>query len=319
MTPDLQVEVGAFLRAWLPAQGTAHLCVGYSGGLDSTVLLHLVAAQRQAVGFTLSALHIHHGLMPEADAWAVHCAQVCASWAVPLTVERLTVAVTDKGVEAAARDARRAAFARQSVDAIVLAQHQGDQAETLLFRLLRGAGTRGLSAMRPVVTVAGSPPLWRPLLSTPRAAILSYAEAHALSWIEDPSNTDVAYSRNFLRNAVLPVLAQRFPAVTSILARTAGQLAEDAALLDELAALDMQGAMDAQGRLRTACLAARSAPRARNVLRHWLAQGGIHIDRARLDDLLRQARAAPDAHPLIQIKGGYTITRDAGVLSLNHA
>jgi tRNA(Ile)-lysidine synthase len=322
--PDLPTEVGAFLRAWLPAQGAAHglahLCVGYSGGLDSTVLLHVLAGQRQGLGFTLSALHVHHGLMPEADAWAVHCAKVCAAWAVPLTVERMAVQTADKGVEAAARDARRAAFARQPVEAIVLAQHQGDQAETLLFRLLRGAGTRGLSAMRPVVIVAGSPPLWRPLLTTPRAELLRYAESHSLSWIEDPSNADPVYSRNFLRNAVLPLLAQRFPAVTTILARTAEQLAEDAALLDELAALDMQVALDAEGRLCTAHLAALSAPRARNVLRHWLAQAGLHIDRARLEDLLRQALAAPDAHPLIQIKG-CTITRHAGILalSLHHA
>jgi len=314
--PDLPTEVGAFLRAVLPATGAAHLCVGYSGGLDSTVLLHLLAAQRQDLGFTLSALHVHHGLMPEADAWAVQCAKVCAAWAVPLTVERMTVQTADKGVEAAARDARRAAFSRQKVDAIVLAHHQGDQAETLLFRLLRGAGTRGLAAMRPVVSVAGSPALWRPLLTTPRGALMRYAEAHSLSWIEDPSNADPRYSRNFLRNAVVPLLATRFPAVTAILARTATQMGEDADLLDALAAHDMQGAMDAEGRLSTACLAALSPPRARNVLRHWLAQAGLHVGRARVDDLLRQALAAPDAHPLIQING-YTLTRHAGILALS--
>ncbi len=313
-------RVAAFLRARLPLvgpiglAGRGRLCVGFSGGLDSTVLLHILAGLRARLGFELTALHVHHGLLPEADAWADHCAALCADWAVPLSVERVAVVASDKGVEAAARDARRRAFAVQSADAILLAQHRDDQAETLLFRLLRGAGTRGLAAMRPVTPSANGPELWRPLLDTPRADILAYAKAHALRWIDDPSNDDPAYARNFLRLTVLPALATRFPAVNAILARTAGQMAEDATLLDELAALDAEGAYDAEGGLSCARLAALSPARARNLLRGWLAHAGIHIDRARLDDLLKQALAAPDAHPEIRI-GDRRLMRRRGFLS----
>lgn len=319
VSADLPAEVSAFIKARRPSQGDLRLCVGFSGGLDSSVLLHILAGLRPSLGYVLSAVHVHHGLSPLADAWAAQCTQVCAALAVPLTVEQLMVRATDKGVEAAARDVRRVAFARQSVDAIVLAQHREDQAETLMFRLLRGAGSRGLSAMRAVQVDVTGPARWRPLLAHSRADLLAYAEAQQLTWIEDPSNADPVYSRNFLRNAVFPLLATRFPAVAAILARTAVQMGEDADLLDALAALDLRGGVDAEGQLRTACLAVLSPPRARNLLRYWLARAGVHIDRARLDDLLRQALALPGAHPMMQTKS-YTIARHEGilVLSLKH-
>lgn len=309
---DLVARVGAFLRERRSTSG-ARFCVAYSGGLDSTVLLHCMQALRAQSGFALTALHVHHGLQPGADVWAEHCAAVCADWAVPLTIERVTVAVGDKGLEAAARAARRRAFAAQAVDAIVLAQHRDDQAETFLFRLLRGAGTRGLAAMRAVSPMTDGPDLWRPMLTTSRVEILAYAQAHALRWIEDPSNADLTYTRNFLRLGVLPTLATRFPAVGSILARTAEQMAEDAALLDELAALDAEGAGDAEGGLSCARLAVLTPARARNLLRGWLARSGVFIDRARLDDLLKQALAAPDAHPEIHI-GERCLKRSRGLL-----
>ncbi len=325
----LAARVAAFLRTrrtrrnWPAEQGTQgaqgawRLCVAFSGGLDSTVLLHCLAGLRAPLGFELTAVHIHHGLQPEADAWVEHCAAVCADLAVPLTVERVVVVTADKGVEAAARDARRKIFAAQPVDAIVLAQHRDDQAETLLFRLLRGAGTRGLAAMRAVTPSADGPDLWRPLLDTPRAEILAYAKANALRWVDDPSNDDPVYTRNFLRLTVLPALAARFPAVNAILARTAEQMAEDATLLDELAALDAEGAYNVEGGLSCARLAALTPARARNLLRGWLARAGVFIDRAHLNDLLKQALAAPDAHPEIHI-AGQCVRREGGWLRLRN-
>ncbi|MBM4189344.1 MAG: tRNA lysidine(34) synthetase TilS [Betaproteobacteria bacterium] len=295
------------------AQGAWQLCVGFSGGLDSTVLLHCLAGLRAPLGLELTALHVHHGLQSEADAWAEHCAAVCADLAVPLAIERVRVVTTDKGIEAAARDARRRVFAAQPAAAILLAQHRDDQAETFLFRLLRGAGTRGLAAMRPVTPITQGPDLWRPLLDTPRAEILGYAKDNALRWVDDPSNADAAYTRNFLRLNIVPALATRFPAVGAILARTAEQMAEDAALLDELAELDFEGACDAEGGLSCLRLMALTPARARNLLRGWLARSGVFIDRARLDDLLKQALSAPDAHPEIRIGERY-LKRSRGFL-----
>lgn len=309
-------RVAAFLRArddWHTARGVWRLCVAFSGGLDSTVLLHCLAGLRVPLGFELTAVHIHHGLHPEADAWAAHCAAQCAALAVPLTIERVAVVPGEKGLEAAARDARRKIFAIQAADAIVLAQHRDDQAETLLFRLLRGAGTRGLAAMRAVTPSAAGPDLWRPFLDTPRTEIRAYAEAQALRWIEDPSNADPIHTRNFLRITILPALAARFPAVNAILARTAEQLAEDATLLDALAMQDAEGACDATGALSCARLAALTPARARNLLRGWLARSGVFMDRARLEDLLKQALAAPDAHPEIYI-GAQCLKRRRGFL-----
>ncbi len=312
----LATHVAAFLRArrdQRTAQGRWRLCVAFSGGLDSTVLLHCLTGLRAPLGFELTALHVHHGLRPEADAWAEHCAAQCADRAVPLTIERVVIVSDDKGLEAAARDARRKVFAVQEVDAIVLAQHRDDQAETLLFRLLRGAGTRGLSAMRAVTPSTAGPALWRPFLDIPRTEIRAYAEAQALRWIDDPSNANLIHTRNFLRLTILPALAARFPAVNAILARTAEQLAEDATLLDALAMQDAEGACDAIGGLSCARLVALTPARARNLLRGWLARSGVFIDRARLDDLLRQALAAPDAHPEIRI-GERHLKRSRGFL-----
>lgn len=331
--PVLQV-LRAFLAQALPglrrgADQPARICVGYSGGLDSTVLVHALHALPLSLpslpgsdpsghaGFELSAVHIHHGLVAAADTWAAQVTAQCAVWGVPLVMQSVAVTAGGQGIEAAARDARKAVFASLPVDAIVLAQHQGDQAETVLFRLLRGAGSRGLSGMRarlPGTTAFGreaAPQLWRPLLTLSRAQLLAYAKTHDLRWVEDPSNADVVYTRNFLRQRIFPLLRERFPAVESVLARTAEQLAEDTELLEVLAALDT-GEGSETG-LACARLRALSPARARNVLRTWLAKAGVFVDRARLDDLWRQALAAPDAHPLIQI-GARRLRRAQGVL-----
>lgn len=294
--------------------------VAFSGGLDSTVLLHrltqLSAGQGVAPVFSLFALHVHHGLSPNADAWATHCQRVCAALKVPLTLTRVTVIPTDKGLEAAARSARMAAFAdffrTQDLDWLMLAQHRDDQAETVLFRLLRGAGSRGLAGMRQE-SVQHGVRLWRPLLSVSRAELHAWAVAQGLDWIEDESNQDSRHTRNWLRHEVLPKLRQRFPALDAVLARTARQCAEDADLLDALAALDALTVFDSAGCIQTRPLAALSEPRARNLLRHWLAGQGLHLDRARLDDLLRQALSESDAHPRIQI-GPRVLIRRQGAL-----
>ncbi len=196
------------------------VAVGLSGGVDSVVLLHLLRDTAPRLGFHLSAVHVHHGLSPQAGAWERHCRALCREWCVPLVVRRVRVAKRGKGLEAAARDARRAAFARLPADVIALAHQLDDQAETVLLNLLRGAGVRGASAM-PAAGALGEKTLWRPLLAAPRRSILEYARARRLQWIEDESNLDDALARNFLRLRLGPLLGTRYPRWRESLARAA--------------------------------------------------------------------------------------------------
>jgi len=202
-----------------PWRGRRVVCA-LSGGLDSMVLLDLLQAAAPSHGFRLSAVHVHHGLHAQADAWARFCRAQCRARGVPLSVRRVRVSRLGAGLEAAARVARLAVFDALRADALVLAHHLDDQAETLLMRLLRGTGTRGAAAMRPEVE-RGAMRILRPLLAIPREALRAHAEAHALAWIEDSSNADTSLTRNFLRHEVGPLLARRFPRWREALGRAA--------------------------------------------------------------------------------------------------
>jgi len=295
---DLSVTLADFLTRHVPPG--QHLVLGLSGGLDSCVLLSLLAAARDRHPFQLQALHVHHGLSPNADAWADFCAGQCEALQVPFQVVRVQVPRdSGLGIEAAARAARYAALAAADADAVVLAHHRDDQAETLLLQLLRGAGVKGLAAMAAASEPASTPgvrpkSLLRPLLETPRAQLLAYAETRHLRWIDDESNLDLAYDRNFVRHAVFPLLERRFPAGCTTLARAAGHLAEAAALLDEVAVADAAGRL-AGDRLTLAGMAGWSAPRRNNLLRYWLAGRLGEAPSARsLAELSRQLWLAGD-------------------------
>ena len=215
-----------------PRAGTS-VTVALSGGLDSTVLLHALAGQPAIRRRGLRALHVHHGLQPQADAWATHCRNLCAALEVPLQVRRVDV-VRDGGggLEAAARTARHAAFAEAlgEGEVIALAHHRDDQAETFLLRALRASGPDGLAAMRPWRRF-GAGWMWRPLLEQPRARLERWARARGLGWIEDPANTDPAHDRSFLRSRVMPLLHARWPEADGAFARSAALCAEAADLL----------------------------------------------------------------------------------------
>jgi len=191
------------------------IAVGLSGGVDSVVLLHSL---RNLPG--ISAVHVHHGLSPNADRWAAFCRRLCKRLGVPLTVRKVKVVKRGEGLEAAAREARYEVFSKVEADCIALAHHLDDQAETVLMNLLRGAGRRGASGMAAESGFHGKT-LLRPLLQVPREAILAYARQHRLKWIEDESNADEALTRNFVRRRIAPLLRQKYPKWRESLARAA--------------------------------------------------------------------------------------------------
>ena len=276
MMTALELRLRQALQPWRTAPAWR---IAFSGGLDSSVLLHLLADWARREGLPpISAIHIHHGLQPAANAWPAHCASVCEQLDIPLDVARVQV-TPGASLEQAARRARYQAFSERlsAGDVLLSAQHRDDQAETLLFRVLRGAGGRGLAAM-PASRPLGQGSLVRPLLDCSRAELQAYAQSHGLAWIEDPSNADERFSRNFLRRQVMPLLAERWPQASNSLARSASHLSEAQQLLDELAEMDLLGARGVTAcpwlplpSLDLSAVTALSDARQRNLLRHWLA------------------------------------------------
>jgi tRNA(Ile)-lysidine synthase len=250
------VDAAAAVLAALPLRGE-RLAVGLSGGVDSVVLLHLLHRLAPQLGYELSALHVNHGLSPNAGAWQRSCAALCRALGVPFTAVRVKVRKGGHGPEAAAREARRAAFAKARVDALALAHQLDDQAETVLHNLLRGAGAAGASGM-PVAGRVGDKLVLRPLLGVPRSAVLAYARAHRLAFVEDESNADESLTRNYLRRRVGPVIEARFPRWKESLARAARHFAA--------AGLTGQA-----------------------LLRSWLSEQGLRApSEARLGEMLKQ-------------------------------
>jgi len=264
------------------------LLVGLSGGVDSVVLLDLLRRLSKKLRLELAALHVNHQINPAAGRWAAFCRAFCRRHGVALTVVRVKVP-RRSSLEAAARAARYRAFAAQPSDFIVLAHNLDDQAETVFLQLLRGAGVKGLSAMPELREARGErreAKVLRPLLEVPRSEIEAYARQRKLKWIEDDSNADLGFDRNFLRHRVLPVIAQRYPSYRKTLLRASRNLAEAAQLLDELAAAD--ATLTTTG-LGIAALRRLSTPRAKNVIRYFLAAQGITMpNAARLDECVRQ-------------------------------
>ncbi|MGD9788296.1 MAG: tRNA lysidine(34) synthetase TilS [Sulfuricellaceae bacterium] len=272
------------------------MALALSGGLDSVVLFDLLLALRLSQGFEFSAIHVHHGLSPNADQWESFCHQLCRRHAVPFQAKRVEISRRPRqSLEALAREARYQAFVHSGHEVIFLAQHADDQAETFFLQLLRGAGPKGLGAMpeERIMPEAGVR-LLRPLLDIPRSLLEAYAVQHQLEWVEDESNRDPAYDRNFLRHEILPRLEQRFPGYRQTLGRACRHLAEAGDLLEELAALDAESAVKGEF-LDVRILQTLSPARAANLLRHYLSQRRIPLpDTERLHEALRQLREAKE-------------------------
>jgi len=309
------------LRAARAQLGSApSICAGFSGGLDSTVLLHLLAGACRAEGLPLSALHVHHGLSPHAGNWEKHCANACTALRVPLRVVHATVNRAPRtSLEEEARRARHAAFAGIDADVIALAHHADDQAETVLLQLLRGAGPKGLAGMpllKPLGSAAARPWLLRPLLDFPRASLGALAQGAGLAWIEDESNQDDSLKRNFLRNRVSPLLREGFPAPAETLGRAARHQAEAARLLDVLGDLDLAPARRPEG-LRVDVLVQLDDTRLKNALRRWFELAGLRQpSEARLAALLRAVRESSNDTRLRWEHEGGCVTRLKGWLRL---
>ncbi len=252
---------------------TDHFLIAFSGGLDSTVLLHALA--RGAERLPSRAVHIHHGLHAQADAWAAHCQRICRELAVPIKLVRVDArGKSGESPEAAARRARYQAFLELVAPGVCLltAHQQDDQAETLLLQLLRGSGPAGLAAM-PEIASFGRGWHARPLLAYTRADLAAYAAAMGLQAIDDPSNRDLTFDRNFMRIEVVPRLRKRWPACASTLSRAARLQAQAHELLDELAEQDLIATAGSRaGTLSISGLKQLSKTRQRNLIRHWLIQ-----------------------------------------------
>ena len=289
----LSQHVSSFLSEVFPTSFPAHLVdlssqqdddkhpiltVALSGGLDSCVLLHILANLRKKSAFQLSAHHVHHGLSQHADDWAAFCQETCRQLSIPLNITKVLVdANSGLGIESAARQVRYQALFNENPGFICTAHHQDDQTETLLLQLARGAGVKGLAAMAPVDT---KKKLLRPLLGISRAELEQYAKQHQLAWVEDESNLNQQFDRNFIRHTILPAWQLQYPAIKQSLARSATHLAEANALLDILAAQDAEACIKQQQaitQLFLPPLQILTQSRIHNVLRWWLAQNHIRM------------------------------------------
>ncbi|MPZ42044.1 MAG: tRNA lysidine(34) synthetase TilS [Betaproteobacteria bacterium] len=307
---EMTAQVAAAMTAQV-APGAATVTVGLSGGVDSVVLLALLRRIAPGLGFELRALHVNHGLSPHAADWERFCQTHCARRRVPFQAVRVRVPGEGSNIEAQARAARYRAFSECGSELIALAHHRDDQAETLLLNLVRGSGVHGLAGMPAVRSLDGAQDaahasrvrLIRPLLRIARSDLLRYARSQRLRWIEDESNRDARFTRNFLRLQVLPLLERRFPGTHETLARSAAHLRDAAALLDELAAADCAASGDGH-RLDLQRLCALGAARGANALRHLLAcHGEAPPSLARTREMLRQLTSArTDAQPAIDLE-----------------
>lgn len=299
--------------------------LGLSGGMDSVVLLDILCRIRADLGFSLQAAYVNHGISPHAAQWGALCKRLCREKGLPLEIIKVNLAPhRGLGLEGAARQARYEALASLAeqvrADTVVVAQHQDDQAETVLLQLMRGSGARGMGSMLPERGMPkGRARLLRPLLGVSREEIEHYARELQLEWVEDESNADVRLKRNFLRVKVMPVLEEGFPGARASLARSAASFAEASRLLDELADQDLDRLASAGG-LDIAGLLALGDARSRNALRRWGEQEGLAWPgSSRLKELLRQlATSRLDARTDVAV-GAWSFRAYRGVLYLEPA
>jgi tRNA(Ile)-lysidine synthase len=300
-----------------------------SGGRDSIALLDLLARLAAARGLgirRLTAVHVHHGLSRNADAWLAHCEAQCAARGVPLVIRRIDVKRRGRGLEAAARDLRYAALAEAAREAgariVLTAHHRDDRLETFLIQWMRGAGLDGLAAFPASREFESDLLLVRPLIEASREEIDRYVRLRRLECVEDESNEDAALLRNAVRNEVLPRLDALRPGFRGAAARSVELVAEAAEAMRSVAHADLASCADGapDGMLWLDRLSGLPTARQTGVLRAWLMESGIEApSRARLLEILEQAREArSDARMLVRI-GEREVRRYRGLLLLKEA
>jgi tRNA(Ile)-lysidine synthase len=288
------------------------MTVALSGGVDSVVLLHLLYQLQKKYHFTLKASHVHHGLSKNADKWVKFCETLCAKLSIPLDVNFVKLPQKKSlGIEGEARQLRYEKLLQAKTDLVVLAHHEDDQAETFLLQLIRGAGVKGLSSM---AHFDEDRHLWRPLLTTSKMDIETYAKQHKLKWIEDESNQNIAFDRNFIRSKILPILKNRFSHIIKVISRSSSHIAEAQHLLDDLAKIDLKNHLKSikyKHKLQVKTLIQLSPYRAKNVLRYWLELNDQMMPKKDLlDELLRQVLTAKkDADLKIHLSKAFEIRR----------
>ena len=308
------------LARLLPGFPDRSVCVALSGGVDSTALLAALSAARPE-GLRLRAVHIDHRLHPGSRGWSGHCRRLARTLGVPLKVSTVTVARERGGsLEEAARIARYrclAAHVRRD-EALLTAHTQDDQLETVLLQLFRGCGPAGLAAM-PATAPLGRGLLVRPLLECTRAGLETWVRARHLAWVEDDTNADERFDRNYLRRRVLPAVRERWSGVGAAVARSARHAAEAQQLLEMLARADVERASDGPA-LSAKDLRPLSMPRRRNALRFWIAASGRLVpDTRRLEEIAGSViDARPDAHPHVEW-ANTRLERSADRLSIGEA
>jgi len=288
------------------------MTVALSGGVDSVVLLHLLHSFQKKHRFTLNAMHVHHGLSKNADKWVKFCEKLCEKLSIPLEVQYVKLPQKKSlGIEGEARRLRYEKLLQSKSDLIVLAHHEDDQAETFLLQLIRGAGVKGLSSM---AHFDDDRRLWRPLLNASRMDIEKYAKQQKLKWIEDESNQNIDFDRNFVRSKVLPKLKNRFNHIIKVISRSSSHLSEAQNLLDDLAKLDLKKhlkSVNYKRKLQVKTLNKLSHSRAKNVLRYWLELNDQMMpSKDLLDELLKQVLTAKkDAELKIELSKEFEIRR----------
>ena len=288
------------------------MTVALSGGIDSVVLLHLLYNLQKKHHFILKATHVHHALSKNADKWVKFCEKLCAKLFIPLDVHYIKLPQKKSlGIEGEARRLRYEKLLQSKSNLIVLAHHADDQAETFLLQLIRGAGVKGLSSM---ASFDASKKLWRPLLNTSRSDIEIHAKKHKLKWVEDESNLNIDFDRNFIRHKILPIIKKQFLHIIKVISRSASHLAEAQTLLNELAIIDLKKCLESETskyKLKVNYLNKLSMYRAKNLLRYWLEiNDQLMPSKDLLDELLRQVLTAKkDAELKIELTKDYEIRR----------
>lgn len=315
------LSIESILAKWPSTlDGHLHYCIGLSGGIDSVVLLDLFARLKKRQQFKLSAIHVNHGISANSDSWQDFCSKLCNDLEIPLVTARLQIQkIAGIGMENSARIARYLEYIKSGADVIILAHHQDDQIETLLSQLMRGSDMHNIAAMQEVSSKQGQQ-YWRPLLAYSKNQILAYAKEHKLANIEDESNYDCSYLRNFLRNKIIPELINFDPHVITKLDKALSSIQEAVLLNDQLAQEDLLVVQDNLGQIDICKFKNLQLSRQLNLLSYFIRQKKLPLPtRKQLIEFIRQALTGANyRHPKLTITKQISILRKKNKIVLEN-